>query len=81
MKTSNRDPSLVINLQNEEGNSPLHISAMRGDFEITKILLKHNASFNHENKEGKTPIRIQDEDGNSPLHVGSCHATPPPNWQ
>ena len=69
LKTNDRDFSLMINVQDENGNSPLHLAVMQGHIEITKILLKHNASFNLENKEGKTPSQIQDEKGNSLLHV------------
>ena len=51
LKTSNRDPSLVINFQN---NSPLHIAVMQGYFKITKILLEHGASLDLKNNVGKS---------------------------
>ena len=54
LKTSNRDPSLVINFQNKEGNSPLHIAVMQGYFKITKILLEHGASLDLKNNVGKS---------------------------
>ena len=72
LKTGNRDPSLVINFKNGEGNSPLHLSTLQGYFKITKILLEHNASLNLENKKGKTPSQIQDEKGNSPLLLAAA---------
>ena len=58
LKTNDRDLSLMINVQDENGNSSLHLSAMQGHIKITKILLKHNASLDLMNNAGKTPSQV-----------------------
>ncbi|MGL9718325.1 MAG: ankyrin repeat domain-containing protein [Wolbachia sp.] len=45
-----------INVKNEDGNTPLHFTAMKGKVDIAKILLKHNADVNAKNNEGKTAL-------------------------
>ena len=61
LKTNAGDLSSVINLQGENGNSPLHLSAMQGKSEMTKILLEHNAPLDLMNNAGKTPSQIAKE--------------------
>ena len=36
LKTNDRDLSLMINVQDENGNSPLHLSVMQGNIEMTR---------------------------------------------
>jgi ankyrin repeat protein len=36
----------------------LHVAAKNGFLEVVKSLLKHGATYNIENKEGKTPINL-----------------------
>ena len=54
------NPSSVINVQDEYGNSHLHIAAFYGNTEIAEILLKHNA-----------PLDLPNNNGNSPLHIAA----------
>jgi ankyrin repeat protein len=40
------------------GTTSLHVLAKNGFLEIVKSLLKHGATYNIENKEGKTPVNL-----------------------
>ena len=40
------------------GITSLHVAAKNGFLEIVKSLLKHGATYNIENKEGKTPLNL-----------------------
>uniref|UniRef100_T1HJB0 ANK_REP_REGION domain-containing protein n=1 Tax=Rhodnius prolixus TaxID=13249 RepID=T1HJB0_RHOPR len=40
------------------GTTSLHVAAKAGSLEIVKSLLKHGATYNIENKEGKMPIDL-----------------------
>ena len=44
-----------VNISDTNGNSVLHIAAMKGSIEMTKILSKHGASKDLKNNTGKTP--------------------------
>ena len=53
------DSRLDVNVENGEGNSPLHMLALRGDgVEAIKLLLAHRADPNRKNKKGNTPLHI-----------------------
>lgn len=47
-----------INQLDNEGNSPLHIAAMKGDLTIVKILCEEGAEVNVYNKDGKKAIDL-----------------------
>ncbi|XP_011705912.1 PREDICTED: tankyrase-2-like, partial [Wasmannia auropunctata] len=40
------------------GTTSLHVAAKNGFLEVVKSLLQHGATYNIENKEGKTPINL-----------------------
>ena len=40
----------------EEGISALHLSASRGNLQISKVLVEAGADVNHENAHGDTPL-------------------------
>ena len=56
LKTNGKDPSSEITVQNENGNSPLHLAVIQGNIEMTKLLLKHNAPLNLMNNAGNNPF-------------------------
>ena len=47
-----------INLQNEEGNTPLHFSCLRGDLNTTKLLHQKGAQMSIKNEAGLMPIHL-----------------------
>lgn len=47
-----------INLPDEKGRTPLHVSVENGHIFVIKILIKHNATVNSKDKEGKTPLHL-----------------------
>lgn len=55
-------PLTGVNLQCDEGNTPLHIAAARGDVEVIDILLKHKADKSLRNVDGKTPADVATTD-------------------
>jgi ankyrin repeat protein len=56
-KLLNQNPALV-NVKSEDGDTPLHIAAGRGQEEIIKLLLSMHAAVNARNEEnlGRTPL-------------------------
>ena len=51
----------VIETQNTEGNTPLHIAASKSNPDIVSILLSNGASVYSINKKGKSPLDIAGE--------------------
>ena len=49
---------ILINHQDELGNTPLHIACKNGDEDIALLLLKYNANATIQNKAGKTPLNV-----------------------
>ena len=47
---------LLINSIDKNNDSPAHLAAFRGQFEILKILTKNNAFLDQPNAESKDPI-------------------------
>ncbi len=47
----------AINIQDGEGNTPLHYAALRGDYEMAEVLLQNGASPDIKNNEGHTPLK------------------------
>ena len=50
-----------MNILDTNGNSVLHIAAMKGSIGMTKILLEHGASKDLKNNAGKTPGDVAKE--------------------
>ena len=50
-----------VNIPDANGNSVLHIAAMKGSIGMTKILLEHGASKDRKNNVGKTPGNVTKE--------------------
>jgi len=46
------------NLQNKDGNTPLHLAALRRDPDLLKLLLGHRADATIRNHQGKTPLEL-----------------------
>ena len=44
-----------INIQDIDGDTPLHMSVFMGNFDICEVLIKHNANINIKDKWGQTP--------------------------
>ncbi|HEY2412036.1 MAG TPA: ankyrin repeat domain-containing protein [Pirellulaceae bacterium] len=47
-----------INVSNGEGNTPLHLAAEFGRFEVVALLLRNGARVNVKNKTGHTPLKL-----------------------
>ncbi|XP_021735337.1 delta-latroinsectotoxin-Lt1a-like isoform X1 [Chenopodium quinoa] len=45
-------PVELINQQDDDGNTPMHMAVMNHDFRMVKAMVEHNANFSIENKEG-----------------------------
>ena len=49
---------ILIDSQNNSGNTPLHIACMKGFHNTIKVLLKCKAKSNKMNNEGETPLHV-----------------------
>ncbi|XP_041371421.1 uncharacterized protein LOC121384979 [Gigantopelta aegis] len=49
---------LSVDLQNERGNTPLHISAIKGHHDTIVALLERNAKANVKNESGETALHV-----------------------
>ena len=48
-----------LNVKNDEGNTPLHLAALKGRHEIVKLLLSNSTdSLNVQNEMGSTPLHL-----------------------
>jgi len=47
-----------VNAQDNKGNTPLHVSAINGDIEISTLLLKKGADKYVRNSDNLTPLQI-----------------------
>ncbi|WP_265033965.1 ankyrin repeat domain-containing protein [Wolbachia endosymbiont (group A) of Sicus ferrugineus] len=45
-----------VNAKDKDGNTPLHLAAMKGKIDVVKILLEYNADVNTKNNEGRTAL-------------------------
>jgi ankyrin repeat protein len=52
----NNEENLDINIQDKDGDTPLHIAVFLCNLDIIKILIKHGASINIKDKWGQTAI-------------------------
>jgi ankyrin repeat protein len=43
-----------LNSQNEDGNTPLHFAAFKGQVKVIKVLIRHEADTSLSNSMGKT---------------------------
>ena len=60
------------NLQNKEGNTPLHLAYIRRDFQMIDLLIRYNADKEIQNHDGKTPqelLHCNDEQRESVLRL------------
>ena len=48
----------IINFNNKNIESPLHLAIINNDFSIIKLLVESGANINQKNKEGYTPLDI-----------------------
>jgi ankyrin len=48
----------LIDLQDEEGRTALHIASLKGDSIIVRYLLQNNASVNPQDKNDRTPLHV-----------------------
>ncbi|KAG4095401.1 ankyrin [Neocallimastix lanati (nom. inval.)] len=51
----------IINVQNNKGNTVLHLSSISGNIKLFKYLIDHNADFKITNKNNKKPLEILGE--------------------
>lgn len=53
-----------VNIEDENGRTPLHYAAQKGKVEVGKLLIKKNANIDaRTTDDGKTPIFIAAEEG------------------
>ena len=45
-----------IDVEDEDGDTPLHYAAHYGYIRLVKLLIENEAEVNHKNKDGKTPL-------------------------
>lgn len=57
----------IINKQDTQGDTALHIAAELNQLEIVKLLIENNANPNLENKKGKTPLMKASSKGNEKI--------------
>jgi ankyrin repeat protein len=50
-----------INIQNNEGNTPLHLRILQGNLFLAEYLIENHADFNLANKDGKTALDLATE--------------------
>jgi cytohesin len=51
------------NIQDENGETPLHYAAWEGRLKVVKLLLEHGADPNVQDKDGETPLHLAAWDG------------------
>lgn len=56
-----------VNAPDYEGNSPLHVAAANGDYDLVKLLLKFGASPNQQDVDGATPLHIAAANGQTTI--------------
>lgn len=54
----NRDGKINVNLYDKEGQTPLHIGAMKGDLKLVKLLVKNGADTKLANRDGWSALHI-----------------------
>jgi ankyrin repeat protein len=52
------DKEIYVDLTNAEESVPLHLSALTGNLEATKVCVKRGAPLNNANKDGATPLLL-----------------------
>ena len=58
-----------INIQDQDGNTPLHLASKIKNIEIIKLLLDHGAIVNIQNISGDTPLHIACSKGNADIEI------------
>ncbi|XP_021724723.1 protein ACCELERATED CELL DEATH 6-like [Chenopodium quinoa] len=64
-------PVLLINKQDHDGNTPMHIAVMNHDFGTVKAMVRHNANFFLQNKEGVSVQTLLDQFATNKLDVSA----------
>ncbi|XP_041355391.1 ankyrin-1-like [Gigantopelta aegis] len=59
-----------INLQNEDGNTPLHFAVQGLSFNIVNHLVEHGGEINQQNENGNTPLHYAAQHGS--VDIVSC---------
>jgi ankyrin repeat protein len=59
----------IINVQDEDGCTPLHWAAGEGSVEIARILIDAGANVNVKDKEGNTPLHIAANEGEPEIAI------------
>ncbi len=67
----------IVNYQDENGNTALHIAASRGHFDLVKLLWEAGANPNQGNKLGETPLTLAERNKN--LTIATILKTAPKN--
>ena len=52
-----------VNIQDKYGDTPLHLCALKGNENLCRLLLEHNADVNGQDKHGYTPLHWCDREG------------------
>jgi len=47
-----------VNAATKEGETPLHLAVIQGDYDVVKLLLENKADVNATKKDGETPLHI-----------------------
>ena len=56
---------MTTDTQDNEGRTPLHLAALKGDSETVKVLISAGADIHALNEEGATPLHLAAESGHS----------------
>lgn len=58
-----------VNIQEENGRTPLHYAAQKGKVEVGRLLIKKNANIDaRTTDDGRTPMFIAAEEGGEIIH-------------
>ena len=56
-----------VNIQGNDGYTPLHLCASEGNENLGRLLLEHNGDVNIQDNDGYTPLHLCDRKGNKNL--------------
>jgi len=51
-----------VNVQNKDGNTPLHIAAQKRMRTVVRLLVAHGAALDQKNAKGQTPLAMAGRD-------------------
>ncbi len=55
---SAKEKKQLVDAKDQNGNTPLHIAAQKGHFEIAELLIKNDADVNAKENDGNTPLHL-----------------------